>query len=467
MKTETLTPIDTAWLHMENPSNLMMVTGVLTFAGTIDHAEFREVFGERLLRFDRFRQRVVQSLVPMQRPRWEADPSLNLSAHVRAVALRDPNDRSELIKLIGDLASTQLDFARPLWQVHLVENFQGKSLAVMRFHHAIADGSAMVRVMYSLMDPSAEAAAHAGGDAAASPEEHGVHHPLLDAVLSPARQALHMTGKVTDVVSREVRESLQHPSHVVELGQTLGKGAAVLGNALAMSSDHDTPLKGELGEQKHVAMSSPVSLAEIKRIGVATGTKVNDVLLSAMAGALGHYLAAERGVDVTGLTIRAVVPVDLRPKSSTKLGNEFGVVFLELPIGIDNPLERLYAVKQDMDKHKASPEPLVFFSLLNVFGMAPDVMETQIVNLFGSKATVVMTNVKGPKEHLSFAGVTVEDMTFWVPQSGRLGMGVSIMSYAGNVRLGVITDAGLVPDPESITTRFAEEFEHLAERLAT
>ncbi|MEO0421172.1 MAG: wax ester/triacylglycerol synthase family O-acyltransferase [Pseudomonadota bacterium] len=459
---ETLTPIDTAWLHMEDPSNLMMVTGVLTFTGKLDLATFKHTFCERLLRYERFRQRVVPGPTPLQRPRWRTDPTLAVDAHVHAIALDDPQDHDELMRLIGELASTGLDFDRPLWEVHLIEAFRGDSLAVMRFHHAIADGSAMVRVMYDLMDPTPDAA-----PSAQAPRAEDRHSPLPGpALLEPARHALKVGGQVADVLSRELRESLRRPARALEIGQTLGQGAAVLGNALAMAPDHDTPFKGRLGKAKHVAMSAPVALQTVKDIGAATGTKVNDVLLSAMAGALGHYLTEERGVDVANASVRAVVPVDLRRHPSTKLGNEFGVVFLALPIGIENPLQRLYAVKHAMDELKASPEPYVFFSLLNIFGMAPDVMETQIVNLFGSKATLVMTNVKGPAEPLRFAGSAVKDMTFWVPQSGRLGMGVSIMSYAGSVRLGVITDAGLVPDPQTITTRFTEEFARLRRRLA-
>lgn len=460
---ETLTPIDTAWLHMEDPSNLMMVTGVLTFSGKIDLATFKHTFSERLLRYERFGQRVVQGSTPLQRPHWRTDRSLAVDAHVHAIALEDPQDHDELMRLIGELASTGLAFDRPLWEVHLIEQFRDDSLAVMRFHHAIADGSAMVRVMYDLMDPSPDAPPPA--DRTARPQARPSPFPAFPGLKS-ARQALKVGGQIGNVLSRELRESLRRPARALEVGQTLGQGAAVLGNALAMAPDHDTPFKGPLGKRKHVAMSAPVALQAIKDIGAATGTKVNDVLLSAMAGALGHYLAVERGVDVGDLSVRAVVPVDLRRQASDTLGNEFGVVFLELPIGIENPLQRLYAVKHAMDTLKASPAPYVFFSLLNVFGMAPDVMETQIVNLFGSKATLVMTNVKGPPEPVHFAGRAVKDMTFWVPQSGRLGMGVSIMSYAGAVRLGVITDAGLVPDPQTITARFAEEFARLRRRLA-
>jgi diacylglycerol O-acyltransferase len=461
MKTEALTPIDTAWLHMEDPTNLMMVTGVLTLGGRVDFEMFKEVYGERLLKFDRFRQRVVESAVPLQAPHWAPDPHFDLDAHIHHIALPDPNSRPGLMKTIGDLASTPLDFSKPLWQVHLIDSFRGHSLVVMRFHHAIGDGTAMVRVTYHLMDePPPLPGQHDADTHAQQTEEHGPG--LLGTLLGPVRMALKATRKVADTVAHEIGESIEHPSHLLEIGDVLGRSASVIGHAMAMDPDAETPLKGSLGSQKHVDMSAPVPLVDVKKIGAATGTKVNDVLVTAMAGALRHYLVEEQLFDAEGLTIRAVIPVDLRHDYSLRLGNEFGVVFLELPLDIEDPRQRLDTVRQRMNRIKSSPEPYVFFGLLNTFGLTPKLMEEQIVNLFGSKATVVMTNVMGPKETLHFAGTPIDDITFWVPQSGRLGIGVSIMSYAGNVTLGVITDAGLVPDPGVITRQFAREFEQLA-----
>jgi len=156
-----------------------------------------------------------------------------------------------------------------------------------------------------------------------------------------------------------------------------------------------------------------------------------------------------------------MVPVNLRPPGDAGLLGKFGMVFLPLPVGGRSALDRLHLTKRRMDAIKRSPEALVFFGLLNLFGVTPARVEGPVVDLFGSKATAVMTNVAGPKDLLYMAGRRIEDMMFWVPQSGRLGMGVSILSYNGNVTLGVITDAGLVPDPETITAAFEREFERL------
>jgi len=138
-------------------------------------------------------------------------------------------------------------------------------------------------------------------------------------------------------------------------------------------------------------------------------------------------------------------------------------VFLSLPVGIDDPLDRLTELKSRMDKIKGTPEAIVAYGILNAIGIATIRIEDMVVNMFGEKATAVMTNVPGPRETRYFAGQPIKDIMFWVPQSGRLGLGVSIISYAGNVLVGIATDAGLTPDPESIVEAFHREFDDLME----
>jgi WS/DGAT/MGAT family acyltransferase len=458
-KNKPLSAVDSAWLHMEDPTNLMMVTGVALLAGPIDYERYRGTLAARLLTFDRFKMRVVESRAPLGGPHWEEDPHFDLDAHIHRVALPSPGDMAALQDFLSDLASTPLDFSKPLWQVHLVENVLGGSAMVLRFHHCIGDGTAMNAVMYRLMDPAPDTPTTLP-NASEKHADNGVG--ALDALLRPARAALGTTIKVVDTVWKEGAESLAHPTHLLDLTGTALATAEMLGRALLMPPDTATLFKGALGVRKRVAWSRRVPLDQVKRIGKATDAKVNDVLLAAVAGALRAYLV-ERGTDVAGLEIRAVVPVDLRPpERALDLGNEFGLTFLALPLGLADPLKRVAEIRHRMNEIKRSPESLVFFGLLNIFGMTPAQVEEPVVKLFGSKATAVMTNVAGPREALYMAGSRITDMMFWVPQSGRLGMGVSILSYNGGVMLGVITDAGLVPDPQAITAGFEEEFGRIA-----
>ncbi|MEX1310533.1 MAG: WS/DGAT domain-containing protein, partial [Candidatus Sulfomarinibacteraceae bacterium] len=220
----------------------------------------------------------------------------------------------------------------------------------------------------------------------------------------------------------------------------------------------DTIFKGNLGTAKRCAWSKILPLDEVKAYSKAAGATINDVLLSGVAGALRRYLLS-RGEELKhDLDIRAIVPVNLRPEDAMdQLGNRFGLVFLALPVGIEDRMERLRELKARMDAIKNSTEAVVTYAVLNAIGTASASVESQAVRFFGSKATAVMTNVPGPRQELYLAGKAMRSMMFWVPQSAHLGLGVSVLSYAGQVRLGVATDVGLVPDPSAIIEAFQDE----------
>ena len=143
------------------------------------------------------------------------------------------------------------------------------------------------------------------------------------------------------------------------------------------------------------------------------------------------------------------------------VGNHFGLVFLELPVGEDNPVRRVERVAACMRQMKTSRQAIVSYGLLAALGMAPAPLQRTFLELFSRKATTVATNVPGPNMPLYLAGCAVRDMMFWVPQTGSIGMGISIMSYHGKVHFGLIGDAKLVPDPDAIIQRFRPEFEKL------
>ena len=164
-----------------------------------------------------------------------------------------------------------------------------------------------------------------------------------------------------------------------------------------------------------------------------------------------------------GNDIRAMIPVNLRPiKDAWKLGNHFGLAPLVLPIGIDNPIERLYEVRRRMQALKGGTQPLMAYGLLAVAGMLAKPAQDAMLNLFSKKTTAVMTNVPGPREKLTFCGSTLEQTLAWVPASGDVGLGVSVLSYGGGVQFGVITDTLLCPDPQAIIDQFEPEFAKLS-----
>jgi hypothetical protein len=171
-----------------------------------------------------------------------------------------------------------------------------------------------------------------------------------------------------------------------------------------------------------------------------------------------RYLA-DKGDRTEGVEIRALVPIDLREPGDSELGNRFGILAVELPVGVEHPIERLMTVRQRMLALKASYEPSTTLGLFAALGYVPKIVQDQLLDLLASRATAVMTNVQGPTEPLTVAGSPLKQSLSWVPQTGDVGMGVSIFSYAGQVQFGLITDAALTPDPEALVSRFPEEFE--------
>lgn len=461
--TEPLSNVDAAWLNMDDPTNLMMVSGIMTFRRPLNLDHLMAVVRYRLLKFDRFRQRVVRPRTPLGAPYWEIDPNFDLKAHVRRIALPAPGDQATLQELVSDLLSTPLDPSKPLWQLHIIENYGQGSAIFMRIHHSIADGMALIFVLLSLTDMTPDAP---WPESAEVIEERprsangGALFSLVKQVASATGTALGVTGKVLNEGWTAVNDS----NHALELLQTGADYSYAFSKLLLRTSDPLTPFKGDLGVMKRAAWSRPLSLRDVKRVKNATKTTVNDVLIAAMVGGIRRYML-EQGAEVADF--RATVPVNLRrPEEMSKMGNKFGLVFLTLPVSVEDPLERLDEVHLRMVELKNSPEAIVALGVLNVIGPSPTEIQSLIVKTFATKATAVMTNVPGPPMPLFMAGSEIDDLMFWVPQSGRLGLGVSILSYAGKVYLGVATDARLVPDPERIIDGFYKEFALLQEATA-
>jgi diacylglycerol O-acyltransferase / wax synthase len=438
--------IDAAWLGMEDPTNLMMVTGVLALEGQVDRKRLRLLLERRLKPFGRFHQRVVRPRSRGNLPHWEVDEGFKIGNHLSHVALRAPGGDAELREMVSDLMSVALDINKPLWHMHVIEGYRGGSVVLARVHHCLADGIALVRVMLSLTDDSPNPKPTRATNKQAAP----AFRLPLDWL--PAAVGRGLAGS---------QELITNPGRAVEIARTGAQGAYRLGRLVLLPPDPPTVFKGELGRSKRAAWSEPVPLDDFKAIGKAFGATVNDVLVATATGALRRYIE-KRGEPTAGIAIRASVPVNLRPADQAhKLGNAFGLVFLTLPIGIADPVRRLRAIKKEMDELKGSPEALVSFGVLSLMGLAPVEVEQLGLRFFGSKATAVLTNVPGPGQPLYMAGRKIDKVMFWVPQSGHLGLGISILSYAGGVMLGIATDAGLVPDPQRIVEAFNVEFEAL------
>ncbi|WP_077592836.1 wax ester/triacylglycerol synthase family O-acyltransferase [Polaromonas sp. A23] len=464
---ERMSKVDTAWLRMDTPSNLMMIVGVWSLQPGVSHAAVCERIENSLLKYARFRQRVVEDAAGAT---WVEDRYFDLKNHVVADKLPKSakgREQEALQDRVAELAMQPLDRKRPLWQIHLVEDYTGPdgvkgSAMIVRIHHCIADGIALISVTMSLVDGGAPPPERKKKEASSGGAEDWIAETLLKPFTDLTVKALGAAGdgaaRSFSLLSDPQKGMAGSLDMAKVMLQVLKDGAALA----LMPDDSKTRLKGKPGTTKKVAWCQPIPLDEVKAVGKALNCSINDVLLSCVAGAIGEYLKSH-GDDVKGQEIRAMVPVNLRPmEQAYKLGNRFGLVPLVLPIGVDNPVERVYEVRRRMAALKGSYQPLLAFSLLAVAGLLIKPAQDAMLNLFSKKTTAVMTNVPGPREKLKFCGATLEQSMFWVPQSGDVGLGVSILSYGGGVQFGVITDSTLCPEPQRIIDEFVPEFAKLS-----
>jgi WS/DGAT/MGAT family acyltransferase len=344
-----------------------------------------------------------------------------------------------------------------MWQFHLVEAYEGGSAVVVRIHHCYADGIALIQVMLSMTDADREGRVQGPVPPPPKHSDSTAGDPLAG--------ALKMASKMGSVLIEKGAAIWHDPAKAVAFAREGSAFTEELAKLILMDEDSRTCFKGKPGVAKRVAWADPIAVAEVKAIGRALDCSINDVLLSSVTGALRSYLVSE-GEGVEGLSIRALVPINLRPvEKAWKLGNRFGLVFLDLPIGIEDPVERLYAVREHMRVLKGSYQPMVALGVLAAMGAGPKILQEQLLAMLAKNATAVMTNVPGPQQPLYLGGAFIGSMMFWVPQSGDIGLGISILSYNGEVRFGVVADRGLCPDPDRVIERFAPEFEKLV--LAT
>lgn len=443
--------VDTAWLRMERPTNLMMITGVMMFETPLDIKTLRKVIASKFLSYPRFRQKVIDTPTGAF---WQDDPDFDIDWHIRLTALPGRAGKKELERLTSQMASTPLDKTKPLWQFHLVEKFGGGSAMICRIHHCYADGMALVQVILSMTEMGEDSKRKAAlAKRWLKKEEHA---PVAKRVGAIDRY-MQLGGKVLE----KGMDFYRDPTLAAMIASEGVDIAREIGMALALADDPETVLKGRLGVSKRVAWADKLQLEEVKSVSRALGCTVNDLLLASATGALRSYML-ERGEHLDGITLRATVPVNLRPLEHAKqLGNHFGLVFLELPVGEANPMRRLERVAACMKVLRKSRQAVATFGALAAVGMAPPPMQAFALEMFSRKASAVATNVPGPQMPLYLGGRKITDMMFWVPQTGSIGLGISILSYNGQVHFGLIADAKLMPDPDSVIRRFRPEFEKL------
>jgi len=463
---QSMTNADNFWLCMDDPTNLMMITAFMEFEERIDFKRLRATIESRVASFPRFRKKVVRPVTGMGTPVWEMDRYFDIRSHIHRVALPSPGGKSELQEMVSDLMAAPLDPHRPLWQVHLIENYGEGSVVLFRIHHCIADGIALVYVLLAAADDEADAP---WPEALPKKQKKMLSFDFqwpIAGIIRGVQKVRDTTRKLGRKVAEEFRETVFDLDRLTETVRKGGQFPADVGGVLAklalMPPDPSTAFKGKLGTRKNAVWTDPIPLDSIKSVGRSIrDATINDVLISSVTGAMRRYLKS-RNYPVNTLDLNVLVPVNIRkPGTEVELGNKFSLIFLTLPVYIEDAVLRLKEVKRRMDDIKNSADAMVNFGLLSTVGFMPPGVAKRMAHYFSNKASGILTNVPGPKDPLYFAGSKIKNMMFWVPRAGDVGLGVSILSYNGNVSVGIAADEGLMPDGEALLEGFEAELAHL------
>ena len=455
---DRLSPLDASFLYLEEPTTPMHVGGVCTFQtpeSGFDYERLITLISDRINLVPRYRQRV--RLVPgrIANPVWVDDESFDVAYHVRRSALPRPGTDEQLAELVGRIMSRPLDRARPLWELYLVEGLENNRFALLtKTHHAMVDGIRAVDLGEVILDPTPEPRETPVSTWRAQREPSS-----LELVAGALNEIARSPRAVVDTVRASAAD-------VQETASAVGRNLVGLTAALRTLAHpaRSGPLNAPVGAARRFG-SADVSLADLKKIKNAHGGTINDVVLTAVAGALRSWMMT-RGEPIRS-SVRAMVPVSVR-SADASTGNHVAAFLCDLPIGEEDPLIRLERVRFEMDMLKETGQMAGANALVGVAGFTPPTIHA-IGARVGSQLSrrvfnLVVTNVPGPQFPLYAGGALMLTAYPVVPLSRGQSVSVGLTSYNGGVYFGLNADRDAMPDVDVLAQCIEDA---VAELLAT
>jgi WS/DGAT/MGAT family acyltransferase len=452
---DRLSGLDSSFLHLEDGPAHMHVASTSIFDGPAPSVEeLCEHISSRLHLVPRFRQKVRFVPLGQGRPVWIDDPQFNLPYHVRHTALPEPGTEQQLRTLAARIFSQRLDRTKPLWEMWLVEGLEDGRLAIIaKSHHCLVDGVSGVDISTVLFDAQPEPPTPANTTPwVAEPEPSETEllaRALAERATSPAE------------AFRGARAVLRRPRRAA--GAALDALESVGALAKAGVAAPPSPFNVEIGPYRRFAWVRS-DLTAMKRTKDATGGTVNDVVLAAVAGALGRFMRA-RGHATHDSELKAMVPISVRHADERgKLGNRVSAMYAPLPIGVEDPAQRLRIVGEAMGGVKDSKQAMGASMLTDLADFAPPTILGQAGRLQSRQRffNMVVTNVPGPQFPLYLLGRELEVVFPMVPLAKRQAVCFGIMSYNGQVNFGITADYDAMPDLDSLAHDLDESLAELA-----
>ena len=458
---DELSASDRSSLAAERGPVNMAVGAALIFDGGpgLRHEAVVERLRSRIHLIPRYRQRLEEGLPGgLTQPVWVDDTSFDPAWHVRHATLPAPGGDAELARFVAGEFSRRLDRSRPLWELFVVDGLTGGRVALVpKMHHALVDGVAAIDVGTVLLDPSEEPIEIAApeGDWEPRPYERGRHMARLAATpfLRAQRLMLDTATRTLDTSPRGAAADLRRATGLVaELARTRPQAPM-------------TPLNRPISPNRRYALVRG-DLAALKAAGKGAGGTVNDALLAVVAGMLRSYLA---GSDVAGDPV-ALVPVSVRREDERgELGNRISTVFVDLPVGVDDPVERLRRISATMAALKDSAAVRAGAMIVGVTGWAPPAISSVMVRAMGGvrACNLVVSNIPGPQQPFFLGGSRLREIYPVVPLNPpNQGLSVGILSYDGGVFFGLLADAELDPPVDLAAAKLESALAELIETAA-
>lgn len=421
---QRLSPLDNAFLQVEDAENRMQLAGMLTFSGEApDFAEFQRVVGERVLGLPHFQQRLSGSFFGLARPRWVDDRAFELAYHVTRTALPTPGGQNEIAAHIENLTANSLDLSRPLWEIGLVEGLEHGFAISLKVHHCMVDGLSIVDIFTALLAPDSVI-------------------PQVPARPSKRVPATTKSATLTDLVTAPV-------SGLVGVAGMLGQAPASAFNA------------GRPGPTRRVSYVT-VPLTDINVVRCRYDTTVNNIVLAIVSGGLRRYLLRH---DAMVDKLHAFVPVNARAEGGRgAMGNQIAMTYPELPVGESELEARVSKVIEAVRRTAQSGQAMMTSSLMGLLGVAPAPVAATLnraMQFWAGMFNVTVTNVPGPPVPLHFLGRELQLIIGSTPLTRKHALTIAVLTYNGTLTFMVTSDPHRIPDGAAITDDLHAEFVEL------
>lgn len=414
--------------------------------------DLHELIRRRIHLVPRFRQKIVNVPFNAGRPVWVDDPSFDIGFHLRRAALPAPGGRKELTDFVERVHSRPLDRSKSLWEMYLIEGLEDGYVAVLsKVHHAMIDGMSGIDLATVLLDFTVEPRVVEPQPWTPAPEPSS-RDLLLDAI---REQIANPVKAGIDAVETAIRTPAQALAHAQAL---IGGVASIVTAGNAPRS----PFNRKVGSNRRLAMTE-ASVADFKQVKNALGGTVNDVVLAVVAGSV-HRFLTRRGIPSTGLSFRTMVPVSTRDDSQRMaFGNRVSNIFVELPVGPMDPVERLHAITAITKDLKSSHQAIGASALMDIGTWAPPTLHALAARLMsrGRFINLVVSNVPGPQVPLYLCGARLVTTYPMMPLAETCALSIAVTSLTGVMGFALTSDWDSLPDIDVLAAGIGESLDEL------